>query len=92
MKTMKRKPVKFLLAISLVVLGTAMLFAMQSNRSVVASADELSTADLSTASLIYHNSSALEIIATIEEDLQEQGTSILAELYKQRDFYLVRGT
>jgi hypothetical protein len=80
MKTIKRNITKLAIAICIVALGATAFVALHVNQPPVAHAHGHSE--------FSEFADPFDAIIVIEEELQEQGTSVLEELYGQRDLYL----
>jgi len=92
MRTIKRKHYFMLIICFVVLVGATILLTTQTNQSHIASAQELSVIEMPKEELnplkITAKLTPREAIDAIESKLNEQGTSVLAELYKMRDYYL----
>lgn len=84
MKNIKRKTVIGILVICCMVFSIIAIFTGPVNYLTVASAQEVSE----NATTTFSNTSPLQVVTAVEEELQEQGTSILEALKNQRNSYL----
>ncbi len=84
MKNIKRKTVIGILVICCMVFSIIAIFTGPVNYPTVASAQEVSE----NATTTFSNTSPLQVVTAVEEELQEQGTSILEALKNQRNSYL----